>query len=364
MRHHVSGPTGGPGGARSGTLFREGAAAYTNLFALSGIVTVLATRAFLALAGYPKLGGGGGRSHLHIAHMLWGGLLMAAATLLVLCVLGRAARRVAAVAGGVGFGLFIDEVGKQVTDEPGYFYQPAAGIIYASFAVLLLLARVLRGRRADPADPADPARLGAEERTATAADLALTGVTSGLTAEQRRAALRLLESSERDVDRALVRLLATVPERAPAERWRVRATDCARALRRLARTRTAAALAVLCLLTEALLLTVWIPVDIASGEIARDPEAGAAIGILLSAAVSALLGVAGLVLLPRDRTAAFGLFRMALLADILVGQIFKFTVNQFASVTELAFDLGALWVLSAHLAALAERRPVPLPRTA
>ncbi len=360
LLRQVSGPARGAAGARPDAPLRAGGAAdHMTLFALSGIATVLVTRAFLELAGYPKLGGGGGRSHLHIAHMLWGGLLMAAAILLVVCLLGRTARRVGALVGGVGFGLFIDEVGKQVTDEPGYFYQPAAGIIYASFAVLLILARLLRGKAAEPA------RFGEGQRTAKAADLALTGVTSGLTAEQRRAALGLLEGSERDVDRALVQLLTAVPERAPAGRLRVRATDWVRTLRGLARTRTAATLAVLCLLTEALLLTVWIPADIAGGELARDPEAGAAIGILLSAAASSLLGVAGLVLLRRDRLAAFRLFRMALLADILVGQIFKFTVNQFAAVTELAFDLGVLWILSTYLTTSPERpHPAPSYRTA
>ncbi|MGP3969626.1 hypothetical protein [Streptomyces sp. 6N223] len=322
-----------------------GAAAYVSLFTLSGIATVLATRAYLAQAGYPKLGGGG--SNLHIAHMLWGGLLMAAAVLLALCLLGRAARGLAALVGGVGFGLFIDEIGKQITDEPGYFYQPAAGIIYATFALLLVLSRLIRRRTADPA------RLTAEQRTANAADLALTGVTSGLTAEQRQAALRLVEASGRDVDRALVRLLAAVPERAPAGRWRSLALSwgprCVAALRRLARTRVAAALAVVCVLTEALMLTVWIPVDIVSGELAADPQRGAAVGILLCAAVSTVLGVAGLARLRRDQATAFRLFRYALLVDVLVGQVFKFTVNQFAAVSELAIDLGVMWVLSVHL---------------
>jgi hypothetical protein len=323
-----------------------GAAAYVGLFTLSGIATVLVTRAYLAQAGYPKLGGGG--SNLHIAHMLWGGLLMAAAVLLALCFLGRPARGLAALVGGVGFGLFIDEVGKQITDEPGYFYQPAAGIIYATFALLLVLTSLIRRRTADPA------RLTAEQRTANAADLALTGVTSGLTAEQRQAALRLVEGSEREVDRALARLLAAVrvTERAPAGRWRSLARSWGW---RLARTRLAAALAVVCVVTEALMLTVWIPVDIISGELAGDPQPGASVGILLSAAVSTVLGVAGLARLRRDQATALRLLRLALLVDILVGQVFKFTVNQFAAVTELAIDLGVLWVLTVRLAHLASR---------
>ena len=335
---------------RAWTPAGRAAGGYVDLFALAGIATVLGTRAFLAQAGYPRLGGGGGG--LHIAHMLWGGLLMAAAVLLVVCFLGPAVRRAGALVGGVGFGLFIDEIGKQVTDEPGYFYQPAAGLIYASFALLLLLARLVRRRTADPA------RLTAERRTAHAADLALAGVTRGLTAEQRRSALALVADSERDVDTALARLLATVPERAPAKRHRARAAGAVRALRRLAGTRLAATLAVGCVVTEALLLTCWLLADLAGGRLSGDPQVGASVGILLSAAVSAALGLAGLLRLRRDRAGALRLFWLALLVDVLVGQVFKFTVNQFAAVSELAFDLGALWVLTLALPA---RREAPGP---
>ncbi len=322
------------------------AAVYVNAFALTGIGTVLATRAFLAMAGYPKLGGSGD-SRLHIAHMLWGGLLMMAAILLALGFLGRAARLAGAVVGGVGFGLFIDEVGKQITDEPGYFYRPAAGIIYASFALLLLLTHLIRGRAADPS------ALDARQRTANAADHALTGVTTGLTAEQRRAAIRLVEGSDREVDAALVRLLTVVPERPPATpaRWRTWADGAGKALRWLARTRVVLGAAVLCLLTEALLFAVWMSMDLFGGQLAREPQPGAHLAVALTEVASAALGLAGLIRLRGDRRAALRLFRAALLVDILVGQIFKFTADQFAAVIELGIDLGLLWVVSAFLAA-------------
>lgn len=60
------------------------------LFLLTGIATVLLTRWLLAGTGYPKLGGHG--TGLHIAHMLWGGLLMAAGLVVLLVFLGRRVR--------------------------------------------------------------------------------------------------------------------------------------------------------------------------------------------------------------------------------------------------------------------------------
>jgi hypothetical protein len=54
-----------------------GAARYLDLFVVGGVSAVLAIRFILRITGYPSLGG----ARFHIAHMLWGGLLMAAVLL-------------------------------------------------------------------------------------------------------------------------------------------------------------------------------------------------------------------------------------------------------------------------------------------
>lgn len=96
--------------------------------------SVIVTRVYLELTGYPQIGSG----NLHIAHVLWGGLLLYIAALLPLTLLNRAALIWSAICNGAGIGLFIDEVGKFITRDVDYFYPPAAPIIYAFFLLSVL----------------------------------------------------------------------------------------------------------------------------------------------------------------------------------------------------------------------------------
>lgn len=126
---------------------REGAEQHLFYTLLSFAVSVSLTRLFLELTGYPQLG----NSKLHIAHVLWGGLLLFAASILPLALANRWVFTVGGILSGAGVGLFIDEVGKFITQSNDYFYPPAAPIIYAFFLLVVLF--YLRVRRPSTEDP-------------------------------------------------------------------------------------------------------------------------------------------------------------------------------------------------------------------
>ena len=106
---------------------------------ISAVSSLLIIRAYLAIFGYPKIGTG----DFHIAHMLWGGFFMLGAIILLLSFLDSSSKVWAAVLGGIGFGTFIDELGKFVTSDNNYFYQPAIAMIYVIFILLYLVIKWL-----------------------------------------------------------------------------------------------------------------------------------------------------------------------------------------------------------------------------
>jgi hypothetical protein len=318
---------------------------HVDLLVVAAVCTVLLVRFYLRLTDYPQVGG----EHLHVAHMLWGGLLMLTALLLLLSFLGRRSRLWAALAGGVGFGLFIDEVGKFVTNDNDYFYRPAVALIYVTFVVTYLAARGLRRRR----------KVTHEETLVNALHDLEEAVLHDFQAEERARVLRELEPlAGRDPLAAelvaVVRRAAIAPGRPPTRLERLRAAAVAGYRRLAAQPGFARALvaffvaqlvvklgavAVLLLRPDAgrpiaarVVLLSWTGDTLA---LAEWLQIGSSLG-------SALLVAAGVAALHRSRVLALRLFQRSILVSIFLTQVFMFYREQWAALLVLAFNVVVL----------------------
>ena len=150
--------------------------------------SIVVTRLYLELTGYPTVGG----DTLHIAHAVWGGLLLFVGGMLPLVLANRSALLAAGLATGVGAGLFVDEIGKFITVDNDYFFAAAAPVAYAVFVLALWTYLRVRGQR------------DASPRSELHAALELLGdvVDRDLSRDDRRELERRLESASRsDVER-------------------------------------------------------------------------------------------------------------------------------------------------------------------
>lgn len=304
-------------------------------FFVTTVVTVVVTRAALAATGFPQLGGEG----LHIAHVLWGGLLQAVAVLLLVSFAGPLIRPVGAFVGGVGFGLFIDEIGKFLTHDNDYFYEPAPALMYVTLVALVLGADWLHRRR-----PHDPA-----ERLAGAADYAVAGLVGGLTPRARADAERLVELGRAAPQAREVRaLLAAIEhdEREVPDPIGMVAARFESAASRVARsawaTPATVALVTLSLASAlAVVMATW-------GEAAELGLFWLSTGALVSAAVSAAFLLWGLWRLARDRVKGFLWLRRAVLVTLLLTQVAVFRFEPWIGSAGLVICLVALGVVAAE----------------
>ncbi|WP_043498328.1 hypothetical protein [Georgenia sp. SUBG003] len=300
-------------------------------FVVVTVLTIAVTRGLLQLTGFPQIGGEG----LHVAHVLWGGLLMAVAVVLAVSFAGPVVRPLVAFFGGIGFGLFIDEVGKFLTHDNDYFFSPAPMIMYVTLVLVMLAADALHGRRAHHPT----------EYLAAAADHAVAGLAGGLTHERRAVAEELLgkgrEAPGAAETEALLRRIpdddAEILDPLDSASRRMRAIFRAVVTRRWATRTTTALLAVVAAGTLATVVGSW----------GQDPGWGE-IGALASVGLSLGAGVRGWALLGTDRYRAFQWLRRAVLVNLLLTQVALFRIEPWPATLGLFLALATLGVIGAE----------------
>lgn len=312
------------------------------VFFISGVAMVLIIRTQLWLTNYPQLGGG----DLHIAHLLYGGFLMALAIGLLLIYQNRSVATVGAVLGGAGFGFFIDELGKFITADNDYFYKPAAALIYLTFVGFFLIIRALERRHVPTT----------EEAVTNALSLLTSAPSGDLNEKDRLRALALLDQSGADTElargaRAMLQDFAAQPATEPNRIERIVLGVKRRYLALIERRSfnrlicwVIGAWGVLTLLGVLALgaSAVFTEVDTDIGELSF--VNWASIG---SSTLSALFVVFGIRrLLGGDRIGAYRAFERALLISIFITTTFSFVESQFGAVFGLAVNLLLLFTLN------------------
>ncbi len=313
-------------------------------FLVSAVVSILVIRFYLHLTGYPQLGGHG----LHIAHMLWGGFLMVLAIVVLLAFLGKRVQHAGAIVGGIGFGTFIDELGKFITSDNNYFYEPTFALIYVIFILLFLAFRAIERQR----------KMTDTEYLVNAIALLQESVLDRVHPEQRDRALLLLRRSAtndpftRAVRQALRQISATPdPPDSPAQRFMLWCRDRYEDLIAWNWFHRAV-IALACLDSTATLVT-GATLALGGHEAMEQWEPTFwEWGSLLTSVAAALLMLFGAVRLVRaGRLAAYVWFRRALLVSIFLVQFFAFYEDQLGAMTGLLFDLIFLAVVGYGLEA-------------
>ncbi len=272
---------------------------------------------------------------------------MAAALLICLSFLGNRTRLLAALLGGVGFGTFIDEIGKFITRDNNYFYQPSIALIYIMFVLIYLAFRDLQMRSA----------ISREEYLVNAINDLEEAVINDLQPEERDRALRYLGAIAEKDDLTL-RLAALIEEASVQphpDGWlrRVRRYVVAgyeAVLARADRFGGLVTLFVLQLVVNAgtvafIVARAWSAEAVAN---ASDQQRGtfaiipiSDVLLIVSTLVPSVLVVIAVFALRRSRMRGLYLFRRAVLLSILFTEVFMFYRNQGAALVVLAFNLFA-----------------------
>jgi hypothetical protein len=284
------------------------------------------------MTGYPRIGSG----PLHVAHLLWGGLLMLASLVVLLSVLGKRTKRWAAVLGGLGFGLFVDELGKFVTADNDYFFQPTIALIYVVFVVLFLVFRAIEHRSLSP-----------NELLVNAADMLREVVLGGATRAEVVRARRLLDRSGSkgplaDGLRQAIVSATRTPEQvsriATAASWAWRTYD------RLLEWPWFHRAIWLVFVTQALIgLVAAAAVGLAALNDSGPPLQHES--RFITSLVSLGLVLIGVARLPTSRLDAYRWFERSVLISVFFTQVIVFWQDQLAALGGLVWDLALLTTL-------------------
>lgn len=308
----------------------------TDLFFISAVLSIILIRVYLFLTNYPQIGGGG----LHIAHMLWGGLLMLVAIFMFINLLSRHAYKAAAILGGVGFGTFIDELGKFITSDNNYFFQPTIALIYIIFILLYFASKLMPKLKP----------VSSQEYLINALELTKEAIIDDMDFEEKERALKYLQKSkENQITNDLKRLLLKFNSIKVQGVGKFKTlSNKIKALYWIIIKKSWFIKVVLVLFIVQLITTLFnfgefiVPLTSSGIVILAFPE----LMELIFSTISALFILLGMVRLYFARLFAYQMFKISLLISIFLTQIFDFYHIELLGIFDLASDLFVLGIIT------------------
>jgi hypothetical protein len=321
---------------------------------ISSFATIIAIRVFLHFTGYPQLGGGG----LHIAHMLYGGILMLAVIVILLAFIDDRLVIVSSLIGGIGWGIFIDELGKFITSDNNYFFQPTIALIYVISIILFLIFRAIE-------HDIKPSK---KEYLIQAMNIYRQSIIAGIDSVQKNQALKLLKNCSPSIPHVEILkkglkeadLIETQP---PNFAYRVitifnvKFNELIKKKLFYTTLITATTLAALINLISIHMAIIQRGIDLKALNFIE-------VGGTISTVASGMLVVIGIFHIYRSRLITFTLFRYAVLISIFFTQFFRFYQDQLEALFLLVIDIILLMTLN-HMINISknEKRTRPLTTT-
>lgn len=315
------------------------------IFLVSAISSLLLVRFYLHVAGYPQIGGG----DFHVAHMLYGGVLMLVGLTVGIAFLGARALRISAVLGGVGFGMFIDELGKFITKDNNYFFHPTIGIIYAIFIILYLIFNFVSRTQ----------KLSSREYQLNALSQLEEAIIRDMDPFEKRRVADLLEKADQDNPftktlRHFLDEVETVPVGEP-HKFKVFLRKVSARYKQFWRLRNSNIVVQSLFVIEATVFllavigTVYNNFDQVRDLLERHAAVYSSqllIGQLVASGIAASFAIVGAVLLPKSRLQAFEQFRRATLINLFLTEFFIFSRIQFDALPGFLFNLLLLGLIN------------------
>lgn len=303
-------------------------------FFVSAVTSILVIRFFLFLTDYPQLGG----ANFHIAHMLWGGFLMMIALILVFGFLNRSVYLSASIIGGIGFGAFIDELGKFITKDNNYFFQPTIALIYIIFVVLYFVLRRL----------SHGTKYTSTEYLINSLQLLEDAIVNNLDKDEKKQALAYLKKSNRQnpVVESIEHLFKTLETVHENEKHNLitKSTDFLKNLYlKIAKTKWFSRTIIVIFLFQALGVALQLLViNTVDGEIRfdiTDTNSFIEFGKIVSSFLAGIFVLIGIITIYRSRLSSYRYFKLSLLINIFFTQVFTFYQSQFYALVGLSINL-------------------------